>query len=95
VGGKLIKVSIFLLKIFSYLIIACFHASNSLLVSSDRYFGLKNGTLAPYFSEIFAISLQSVETIISFTKSNFFARSMACTIKGLPEIFRIFFLEPL
>ena len=54
-------------------------------------FGLINGTSAPYFSAVAAISLSSVETIQRSTYFDFSAISIDQAISGLPTRGRIFF----
>ena len=45
--------------------------SNIKVLSSEIFFGLKKGTLAPYSIDFFLISLLSVKTIVSLINLDF------------------------
>ena len=59
--------------------------------SVASFFGRIKGTSAPYFFDIFAISLFSVETITELKIFESSAFSIVCAISGLPANFLIFF----
>ena len=64
-------------------------------LSPDSFFGLKKGHSAPYFSEIFLIFRESVETITLEKYFDFNASFIDQYIKGLPPtIFIFLFLIP-
>ena len=62
---------------------------------SEIFFGLKKGTSAPYFSDIFLIFLSSVDTIILFKSFDFFAAKIEYEIKGFPKKFLKFYFNSL
>ena len=75
---------------------ACFKTLKELDLSVANFFGLKNGTFAPYFLAILEIFKESVLTIISSINLHFFAVLIDQAIRGKPPSILIFlFLRPL